>query len=159
MRTIPVRVVQTILDEIESVYDDVTKRAYEKFLDRRGACVIDIEEWLEAEQELLLKPPVHLIEKSNHFIVRVELEGVDPRNLKILLTTDDAILQSITAYPNRRVFRTVHFRHPIDTNHFRACWVRESLVVLCLKKLTNGSEMGRSKKPLEYCTLSVNEVI
>src|SRR5687768_13262215 len=159
MRTIPICTVQTILDEIESVYDDVTKRAYEKFLSRRGTSSIDIEEWLEAEQELLLKPAAQIIEKVNHFVVRVELKGVDPKNLKVLLTPDDAIVESVAAYPHRRIFKTIHFSHPVNTGQVRACWVRERLIVLVLKKLTNVSELCRSEEPLENRTLSVNKVV
>ena len=52
MATIPVERATSILGEVESVYDDITKRAYEKFLGRGGSGSIDIEDWFEAEMEL-----------------------------------------------------------------------------------------------------------
>ena len=159
MTTIPIRVVQTILDEIESVYDDVTKRAYEKFLSRRGTCTLDIEEWLEAERELLLKPPVQLIEKDGQFIVRLELAKVDPNDLKILLTPDDAIVQSLGRYPNRRIFRTIHFPWPVDTSQVRAWLFRGRLILVVLKESTNFAKLRRGKQPLESRTLSINKVV
>lgn len=159
MRTIPIRVVPSIVDELESVYDDVTKRAYEKFLSRRGTSAIDIEEWLEAEQELLLKPPAQLAEKPNHFVVRIELAGVDPKDLTILLTPNETMVQSIGPGPHRRIFRIIHFPRPVDTSHVRGCWTRGKLIVLVLKKLTSVAKLCRSEQPLKIRTLSMNKVV
>jgi hypothetical protein len=112
MTTIPIRVARTILDEIEAVYDDVTKRAYEKFLDRGGTCTL---------------------ERHGHLIVRLQLGGVDPKVLNVLLTPDDAIVQSVEPYPKPRIFRTVHFPFPVNTAGARACWARGRLILVVLK--------------------------
>ncbi len=140
MTTIPVRSGGTILDEIEAVYDDVTKKAYEKFLNRGRTCTLDIEDWLEAERELLLKPEARVIEKHGHFIVRLHLAEIDPKDLRILVTPDDAVIQSVQSYPLPRIFRTVHFPRPVDTVKVRASWVRGRLIVVALKIVRPVSE-------------------
>ena len=114
MTTISIRVAATILDEIENVYDDITKRAYEKFLDRGGTCTVDIEDWLAAERELLLKPAVQLIERKNYFIVQMGPLRPEPSHVNIVATEDDLLVQSTENYPQPRIFRTVHFPQTID---------------------------------------------
>jgi hypothetical protein len=56
MAAIPIRTGSTILDEIEKVYDDITRRAYDRFLERRGSYTWILDDWLTAEKQLLWKP-------------------------------------------------------------------------------------------------------
>jgi Protein of unknown function (DUF2934) len=139
MTAIPIQTGTTILDEIESVYDDITKRAYEKFLDRGGTCTVDIEDWLAAERELLLKPDVRLLEKHGYFIVRVGPFEADPPDVSILATRDDLVVQSLAKYPHPRIFRIVHFPQPIDLGRIRSSCVRGKLLVIAFKASVNGA--------------------
>ena len=52
------RTAETILGEVEEIYDFVTRRACEIFLDRSGISTLSIEDWLTAEKEVLWKPEV-----------------------------------------------------------------------------------------------------
>lgn len=132
MTTIPIRIGTSILDEIENVYDDITKRAYEIFLHRRGECALDVEDWLAAERELLCKPEAQIISRRDHFIVTFNLE----RTVSVLVTPDDLVVQSVDErYP--RAFRTVHLPQPIDPSRLRASFVKGKLVVIALKAAFN----------------------
>jgi hypothetical protein len=133
MATIPVRFSTTILDEIENVYDEITRRAYEKFLTRGGAGTLDIEDWLEAERELLLKPEARLVEKRGHFIIRLDLPNVVPANVRVLVTQDDLVVQSDASYPGPRIFKIVHFPEAIDLGRVRSSWAGGRLIVVVLK--------------------------
>src|SRR5262245_6656399 len=133
MATIPIQVATSILDEVESVYEDVTRRAYEKFLTRGRTGMLDIDDWLEAEREILMKPDARLIEKRRHFIVRLHLPKVDPSNVRILATRDDLVVQSSSRYAGARIFKTVHFPEAIDLKRVRSNWIGEKLIVLALK--------------------------
>src|SRR5688572_23364917 len=101
MTTIPIRVGDGIVDEIESVYEDITKKAYEKFLIRGGTFTFDIEDWLEAEREVIVKPEARLMNRENHFVIRVHVSSVNPKHLKVLVTADDTIIHSVESYPKR----------------------------------------------------------
>jgi hypothetical protein len=133
MSTIPIQLSTSILDEVENVYDDITKKAYEKFLSRGGTGALDIDDWLEAEREILMKPEARLIEKRGHFIVRLHLPNVNPANVRILATRDDLVVQTSGRYVGARIFKTVHFPEPIDLRRLRSSWMGEKLVVLALK--------------------------
>src|SRR5213079_883307 len=111
MATIPVQRGTTILDEVETVYDDITKRAYEKFLCRGSSGTIDIDDWLEAEREILLKPEARLVEKRGHYIVRFYLPKVDPAHVRVFVTVDDLVVQSSGNCSGSRIFKTLHFPH------------------------------------------------
>src|SRR5436190_4906319 len=103
MSTIPIQLSTSILDEVENVYDDITKKAYEKFLSRGGTGTLDIDDWLEAEREILMKPEARLIEKRGHFIVRLHLPNVNPANVRILATRDDLVVQTSGRYAGARI--------------------------------------------------------
>jgi hypothetical protein len=133
MTTIPIQFGTSILDEVENVYDDITKRAYEKFLSRGGTGAIDIEDWLEAEREILMKPGARLVYKRGHFIVRFYLPKVDPAHVRVFMTVDDLVVQSSGSYPNSRIFKTLHFPVPIDLRRVRSTWIRDRLIVVALK--------------------------
>src|SRR5262245_45661739 len=113
MPTIRIRTSTTIFDEIEKVYDDITKKAYERFLERHGAYSLDIDDWLIAEKQLLWKPAVQMIEKPDLYVLRVTLEGIDPANIDILATSDDVLIQSREATCQPRIFKAVHFPVPV----------------------------------------------
>jgi hypothetical protein len=133
MITIPIKFTTSILDEVENVYDDITKKAYENFLSRGGLGVLDIDDWLQAEREILMKPEARLIEKRRHFVVRLHLPKIDPDNVRILATRDDLVVQSSARFAGARVFRTVHFPKAIDLRRMRSNWVGDKLIVLALK--------------------------
>jgi hypothetical protein len=133
MITIPIEFGTSILHEIESVYDDITRKAYENFLSRGRTGMLDIDDWLEAEREILMKPEARLIERRGHFIVRLHLPKVDPGNVRILATRDDLVVQTSGRYAGTRIFKTVHFPEPIDLRRVRSGWAAGKLVVLALK--------------------------
>src|SRR5690242_19583375 len=53
---VSIRQADSIADEIEAAYDEITRRAYELFLSRPNGSATDIEDWLEAERQVLIKP-------------------------------------------------------------------------------------------------------
>src|SRR5262245_10525352 len=143
MATIRIELGTSILDEVENVYDDITRKAYEKFLSRGRTGMLDIDDWLEAEREILMKPEARLIEKRGHFIVRLHMPNIDPTNVRILATRDDLVVQTSGRYLGARIFKTVHFPEAIDLRRVRSSWVGEKLVVLALKAEPNPTFEGK----------------
>jgi HSP20 family molecular chaperone IbpA len=133
MARVPIRIGTTILDDIEKAYDDITKRAYEIFLERRGAYTLDFEDWLTAENQLLWKPDFRVVEKRGLFVVRVDLKVVDPATVDILVTTEDVLVQSGENPHHPRVFRAVHFPAPINPFQLHATYVKGTLILIAPK--------------------------
>src|SRR5262245_36377114 len=114
MAIISIRTGSTILGEIKKAYDDITRKACEKFPERHAAHSLDIEDWLAAEKQVLWKPDAQVTEKQGLFIVRVVLGLLPPEIVDVLVTSDDVLIQSNNNSRPERVFRAVHFPSPIN---------------------------------------------
>jgi hypothetical protein len=94
-----------LADCLLEAYDSVTRRAYEKFMERNGQCGGELEDWLSSEREILLAFPVDLQESANYVYalatipepdgVRLAI-GIESRWLVILANrhTDEAVAAS-----------------------------------------------------------------
>jgi HSP20 family molecular chaperone IbpA len=133
MRSIPVRIGTTILDEIEKVYDDITQKASELFLDRLNAGPLDIDDWLTVEKQVLWKPDVEITERQSLFIVRTALDPIDAASVEILVTPSDVLIQSRVKSRQPRIFRAVHFGFPINPLQMHATYVEGTLILIAPK--------------------------
>src|SRR5262249_16081466 len=133
MASIPIRTADTIFDEIEKVYDDITEKAYERFLERHGTYSLDIDDWLAAEKQLLWKPPVELMDKRDVFVVRVGLSGIDPSSIDVLATAEDVLIQSREETCRPRIFRAVHFPVPVVPVQIHGTYVNQTLLLIAPK--------------------------
>ena len=111
---VPVRVAESIVDEIDDMYDLITERAYEIFRQRGGTATLDLEDWLTAERELLFKPEVDVQENARTITVRVRLGKIRPLDIQLLLTPDAMVIQGEHGPTPQKVFRTVQFPRRID---------------------------------------------
>jgi HSP20 family molecular chaperone IbpA len=125
---VPICIAETIIDEIEEMYDRITKRAYEIFRERGGNCTLDLEDWLTAERELLYKPEVHVEEVDRRIVVTVRIGRVRPLDVQLLVTPDAIVIQAQPAGTTRKVFRTVQFPRRIDVNKAEATYAEGYLV-------------------------------
>ena len=89
---------------------------------------------MKAEREILLKPDARLVEKHRHYIVRFYLPKVDPAHGRVFVTSDDLVVQSSGNCSGSRIFKTLHFPHPIDLRRVRSAWVRGRLIVVATKQ-------------------------
>ena len=127
--SIPVRTAETVLDEIERVYEQITRRAQEIILERGGLATLDLEDWLAAERELLWKPDVHVEERNHRVIVTICVGRVRPLDLKLLVTPQAMIIQSESSSAAKKVFRTIEFPRRIDVSKAEAKYVDGCLVL------------------------------
>jgi len=127
--TVPVRIAETIVDEIEEMYDQITRRAYEIFRQRGGTSTLDLEDWLTAERELLLKPEVHVEETSRQISVAISLGTVRPLDVELLVTPDAMVIQAVNGKGDKKLFRTIQFPRRIDVNKAEARYENGCLVL------------------------------
>ncbi len=74
---------ESISERIESIYDAISRRAYELF--ERGGRVhgLDKDHWLEAEKELFLPVQANLEETEGEFVMRAEVPGFTASDLEV----------------------------------------------------------------------------
>jgi HSP20 family molecular chaperone IbpA len=118
---IPLHVVETIADEIQEMYDKVTRRAYEIFQQRGEESTLDLEDWLTAERELVHKPNVHIEETIQRIIVTVYLRDVSPLEVQLLITPEAMLIHGPST-GLKKLFRAVQFPRRIDVNNAEALY-------------------------------------
>jgi hypothetical protein len=94
--SVPVRIHQA--DSIEpflrEVRDRVSRRAYQNFVDRGGLPGHDLDDWLEAERELIIKPAPEVFVAVEDIIVEVSLPEINLPNVGVHLAPRQLLISS-----------------------------------------------------------------
>jgi HSP20 family protein len=106
--SVAIRKASSVFDEMNEIQDRITRRAYEIFERNRGSFGGELDNWLQAEQELLWKPSIELREKDGELLLQAALSGVDPKDVEIEVTPEDIILKAETQHQHQEQKGTVH---------------------------------------------------
>jgi len=106
--SVAIRKASSVFDEMNEIQDRITRRAYEIFERNGGSFGGELENWLQAEQELLWKPPIELREKDGELLLQAALSGVDPKDVEIEVTPEDIILKAETQHQHQEQKGIVH---------------------------------------------------
>ena len=68
---------------IQEIYNQVARRAYERFQQRGFAHGNHFDDWLQAEAELFQTAPIHIEEEDDKFVVRAEVPGFRPGQVEV----------------------------------------------------------------------------
>ena len=153
--TLPVGKSKSIFDEIERMRDRITRRAYDLFSLNGGIFGKDLDDWLQAERELMWKPAIELEEKDGEFNLKIAAPGVDPNDINIEVTPEDILVKAnihhehkeekgevyVCEFASGNLFRSIHLPKKIDADKVKAEFKNG---VLTLKAPV--SEEARAKK-------------
>lgn len=99
---------EDVFDQLTATYNLIAQRAFEIFESRGGSPGREMEDWLQAESELLHPFPINVAEFSNKFVVRAEVPGLSNEDLKIALELRRlAILGEREPKPHEETARTI----------------------------------------------------
>jgi HSP20 family molecular chaperone IbpA len=73
----------TLWQEINAITDDIRNRAFSLFERRGGVPGGDLNDWLQAEREVIWAPASELIEDKDEFHARLALPGFDAKDLEV----------------------------------------------------------------------------
>jgi HSP20 family protein len=74
---------EKLFEQMKEFSQSVAQRAYE-FFDTRGREIgHDLEDWFQAESELLRRVPVEIMEADGHLKVRAEVPGFSAEQIKV----------------------------------------------------------------------------
>ena len=124
----------SILHEMKIMHDHIRQRAYEIFLQDGSQSGRDLEYWFRAEDELLLKPTVELLEKDRKFRLEVALPGADTKDISIAVTPEEIVFKAsirhehkedigevhICEFETGELFRSVNLPKKIDPDRVKA---------------------------------------
>jgi HSP20 family molecular chaperone IbpA len=98
----------SILDEMKDMQDRIMRRAQEIFQQNGSMLGTDIENWTQAERELMWKPAFELSEKDGRFQLEAAVSGIDPKDLEVEVTPEDIIVKAETHHQHTEQKGTIH---------------------------------------------------
>ena len=118
----------TMRQEMEALHHQIARHAYEIYLDRGALAGRDRDDWLTAEQELVWKPAIEILEKNSELMIQVAVAGIEPSDFTVRLTEEHLLIQSDRTHTHRdergivhvcefrtgQVFRIIHFPKRVD---------------------------------------------
>ena len=85
---------QTFLERLEAITDSIRKRAFNIFENRKGKHGLDLDDWLEAERDVVWSPASELVEGKENFQARVALAGFDAKDVEVTATPEALIIEA-----------------------------------------------------------------
>lgn len=133
-KTIALKKVDSILEELVGMQERIIQRAYEIFLGRNGGAGSQMDDWLAAENDIAWRPAVELREDGNQFIVEAATAGVDAQDLDVRITPEDLLIEAEVAHNHKggkgvvhlcefkrgKLYRQVHFPKRINPDGVKA---------------------------------------
>lgn len=89
---------QGLLERIESVTESIRKRAFELFQKHDGKLGSDVEDWLEAERDVVLSPASELIDEDKDFKVRIAVPGFDAKDIEVSALPDALVIEAVSSH-------------------------------------------------------------
>ena len=132
--TIPIKKTKSILEEVERLQNRITQRAYDIFRGSGSPFGRELEDWLQAERELVWKPSLELEEKDNEFRLQIAVPGVEPKDIDIEVTPEDILVKAELHHEHKEergvvhacefnsgsLFRSIHLPKKIDADKVKA---------------------------------------
>jgi len=127
---IPIQQVHSVEGNVADIRERISKRAYDKFLNRGAAPGNELEDWLSAEAELIIRSSADLRFENNQVVIEVVVPNVDPTMLFVNITPDEMLVLSGPDQNGMRVFQTVRFQQEIVPTGMEAEYVVDTLFVI-----------------------------
>ncbi len=123
-----------VLEQLRALTDRIRQRAYEIFQGRAGTEGSDLDDWLNAENDLLIIPGSDLIETDGRYELEIALPGFDAKDVEITAFPDALIVRAkniqeqqqtegnvqLSGFAEKRLFRRFELATPIDVDNVSA---------------------------------------
>src|SRR5262245_11716823 len=96
LTSIPVRVngPESITGVLENVRDRIALRAYENFVERGSVHGHDLDDWMNAERELIIKPMAVVLPQGEDIFLEMTLPEIDLPNLAVYVAPNQILVLS-----------------------------------------------------------------
>jgi len=96
-------------ERLNALADEIRQRAFSRFERRGQTGGGDVDDWLEAERELVWSPPSELIEGKEDFQARVALAGFDPKDIEVTAAPEALVIEADKTHTHKTTAGNVHF--------------------------------------------------
>lgn len=113
-RTLPV------FREMEERFEAVRRRAFDLFAGRGGMFGRDLDDWIEAEREIMGHPPANLMERDGAYEVEVTLPGFAADEIEVTATPSEVIVRAATSEQHSDTTQNIVFSEFSSTDIVRS---------------------------------------
>ena len=152
----PEAIPQTLLEQIEAIKDSIRQRAFDLFQNRNGGNGSHLDDWLQAEQEVVSSPASELVDEEQELRARIALPGFDAKDIQVSAMPDALIIQADAAHTHeekngnvcfcefsqKKLFRRLDLPVSIDVDKVKASLDKGILVVTAPKTVTKQTMVG-----------------
>jgi HSP20 family protein len=105
----PERAGAPILRELENFLDRTQRRAFDLF-NQRGSCPgADLDDWLQAEREIVWSPQSELTEDEKEMRIQVAAPGLEPKQIHVTALPESIIVKGESAHKHEGGDGSVQF--------------------------------------------------
>lgn len=130
---------ESVFDELRRMEDRIMRGAYDLFEKNGKTHGHDLQDWLDAERELVWKPAIELREEDRELIVTVAVPGIHPGDLDIQVTAAHLLIKASNRHQHNPAEGEVHTCEFQHGNLFRSVGFPKTIDPAKAKvQLTNG---------------------
>lgn len=111
---------ESFLDRVKGIYQSVAERAYALFEDRDHVHGHDLEDWFQAESELLLPVPIEMAEYDDRFTFKVEMPGFNEKEIEVSVEPCRLFISGKTEKANEQKEGETSYSEQSSSEVFRA---------------------------------------
>jgi len=109
---------RTFLAHLETITDSIRKRAFNIF-QNHGGNGSEVDDWLQAEREVVWSPASELVDDPKVFRARIALPGFDAKDIQVSAMPDALVIQADATRAHERKSGNVRFSEFSEKNLFR----------------------------------------
>jgi HSP20 family protein len=147
---------QPLLEHMEATIDSIRRRAFNIFQNRNGGNGSDLDDWLQAERDLVWSPACELVDDKKEFRVRIALPGFEAKDIQVSAMPDALVIQADATHTHeaksgnvcfcdfseQKLFRRLDLPAPVDGDKVTASMDKGILQVTAPKATTRQMTVG-----------------
>ena len=130
---------QKLLKQVEAITDSIRERAFNLFQNRHSGNGSAVDDWLQAERDVVWSPASELVDDEKEFKARIALPGFDAKEIQVSALPDALLIQADTTHTHEGKTGNVCFCEFSGKNLFRRIELPASIDV---DKVTASVEKG-----------------
>ena len=147
---------QMLLEHVEAITDSIRKRAFNMFQNRSGENGSDMDDWLQAERDVVWSPASELVDNKKEFRARIALPGFDAKDIQVSAMPDALVIQADATHTHegksgdvcfgefsgKKLFRRLQLPASVDVDKVTASVDKGILEVTAPKATTKQMTVG-----------------
>ena len=147
---------QTLLDQVKAITDSIRTRAFNIFQNRNCGNGSDLDDWLQAERDVVWSPVSELVDDEKEFKARIALPGFDAKDIRVSAMPDGLVIEADATHTHegtsgnvcfcefsaKKLFRRLQLPVSVDVDKVTASVDRGILQVTAPKATTKQMAVG-----------------